>query len=110
AVVRLAALHLQPVPREADSLRREGKGWLRIKNGHRVLHVEGSAYEIGYQHGKLLAPNIKRLVERVVYGVGLMYSVEKRRWFIDEAKKLVERQRPYIAPEYFEEMRGIADG
>jgi len=110
AVLRVLALQLVEVPREPDTRRREGNGSLEIKNGHRILRLRGKPYEIGFQHGRLLAPNIHRLCERIVYGVGFYYSIEKGQWFLDEAAKLVERQRPFIAPEYFEEMRGLADG
>jgi len=110
AAIRILALPWQPVPKEADKVAREGKGWLEVKDGRRVLHLSGTAREIGYQHGKLLAPNIKRMAERILYGVGLAYSLEKGQWFLREAEKLVERQRPYIAPEYFEEMQGLAEG
>lgn len=110
AVLRILTLQLVEVPREVDAFRCEGKGSLEIKDGQRVLRLRGKPYDIGVQHGRLLAPNIKRLCERVIYGVGFSYSIEKGRWFLDEAAKLVERQRPFIAPEYFEEMRGLADG
>ena len=110
AVLRIASLQLREVPRDPDTARREGDGVLTIKDGWRVLRLRGKPYDIGLQHGRLLAPNIKRLCERVVYGVGFYYSLEKGRWFPAEAEKLVERQRPFIAPEYFEELRGLADG
>ena len=110
AVLRILTLQLIEVPREADALHREGNGSLEIKNGRRVLRLRGKPYEIGVQHGRLLAPNIKRLCERVIYGVGFSYSIEKGQWFPDAAAKLVDRQRPFIAPEYFEEIRGVADG
>jgi len=110
AAVRILTLQLVEVSREADSLRREENGSLEIKNGRRVLRLRGKPYEIGLQHGRLLAPNVRRLCERIVYGVGFYYSIEKGQWFLDETAKLVERQRPHIAPEYFEEMRGVADG
>jgi len=110
AVLRILTLQLVEVPREADALRREGNGSLEIKDGRRVLRLRGKPYDIGLQHGRLLAPNIKRLCERVIYGVGFSYSLEKGQWFLHEAAKLVERQRRFIAPEYFEEMRGLADG
>ncbi|MBI5684987.1 MAG: hypothetical protein HZC54_07890 [Verrucomicrobia bacterium] len=110
AVLRILSLQLVEVPREADTLRREGNGSLEIKDGRRVLRLRGKPYEIGVQHGRLLAPNIRRLCERVIYGVGFSYSIEKGEWFPDAAAKLVERQRPFIAPEYCEEMRGVADG
>lgn len=110
AALRIATLQLKPVESEPDAKRSEGNGSLEIQDGWRVLRLRGKPYDIGFQHGCLLAPNIKRLCDRIVFGVGFYYSIEKGRWFIADATKLVERQRPFIAPEYFEELRGLADG
>jgi len=110
AVIRIAALQFQPVKKCADGEQSCGKGLLRIRNGNRVLHLSGTPREIGYQHGKLLADSIRRMYSRVVYGVGLYYSVEKGKWFLDEARRLVDRQKQYIDPAYFEEMQGLAEG
>ncbi|MCK5640737.1 MAG: hypothetical protein KAJ19_08065 [Gammaproteobacteria bacterium] len=110
AGIRILCLNFQEIKPEPDDFQYEGKGWLVVKNGQRLLYLEGTAYDIGYQHGRLLSSSVKRLSERIVYGVGLYYSMEKAQWFLDEARKLVKRQRPFIAPEYFEEMRGLSDG
>ncbi len=108
--LRILQLQFRPVDREPDQFTRVGAGWLRIRDGHRLLHLEGTAYEIGYQHGRLLAPNIRRMMNRLIYGVGLYYSLEKGQWFPEQAIKLCEQQNRWINPEYLEEMRGLADG
>ena len=108
--LRILSLQFTPVIPEPDRFARSGQGWLRIKEGRRLLHIEGTAHEIGYQHGSLLAPNVRRLVNRIVYGAGLYYSLEKGQWFPEEALKLCERQDPWIDPDYIEEMRGLAEG
>ena len=110
AVTRLLQLPFRAIMPDGDGLWREGKGWLRVKNGRRLLHLEGTSYEIGYQHGRLLKSAARHMLERTLYGVGLSYSLNKGRWFLNEAGKLVERQRPHIDPEYFEELRGLSDG
>lgn len=110
AVLRIATLYLKPVRKDADGEQVCGKGLLRVRNGNRMLRLRGTPREIGYQHGKLLADSIRRMYGRVIYGVGLYYSMEKGKWFLDEARKLVERQRQYIDPVYFEEMEGLAEG
>jgi hypothetical protein len=110
AGISLVALQARPVLKDPDTLRREGAGWLQVKDGHRVLHLEGDSYDLGYQHGRLLAKEAAQLGERVMYGVGLYYSLEKGKWFPVEARKLVERQRPFLDQEYFEELRGLAKG
>lgn len=108
--LRILQLRFKPVAAEPDRFNREGNGWLKIKDGRRVLHLEGKAYEIGYQHGRLLAPNIRHLVNRIVYGAGLVYSLEKGLWFPDEALKLCERQDRCIDTVFMEEMKGLAEG
>ncbi len=109
-VVRILAWHIGPSRVEPDGLSRSGAGWLRVENGHRQMLLQGEPYEIGLQHGRLGAAGIRRMAHRVVYGVGLLYSLKQGEWFPTAARALVERQRPFILPEYFEEMRGVADG
>ena len=110
AAVELLALQLQPVPSPESAMQREGKGWVRVRDGQRIAHFEGSAYEIGFQHGSLLAESARRVVRRTVYGVGLLYSLQKGKWFPEEARKLGVRQRAHIEDAYINEMRGLADG
>ena len=94
----------------AEGLRKSGAGWMVVQGGRAQMHLQGSSYEIGHQHGSLVSDEVRRLSHRLVYGVGLLYSLKKGEWFPAAARKLVERQRPFIASAYFEEMRGIADG
>lgn len=108
--IRMLAFQFSPVPVEPDEIRRSGRGWLEIRNGHRQMLVEGTPYEMGFQHGSLAPENIRRAANRLVYGVGLLYSLEQGKWFPGAARELVERQRPFIAPAYFEEMKGLAEG
>ncbi|MCX6992346.1 MAG: C45 family autoproteolytic acyltransferase/hydrolase [Kiritimatiellaeota bacterium] len=110
AALRIAALQFQPILKSADGEQSNGKGRLRVRNGNRTLYLSGTPYEIGYQHGKLLEDSVHRVCRRLVYGVGLAYSLEKGKWFINEARALIERQRQYMDPAYFEEMRGLAEG
>ena len=110
AVLRIVALQFQPIKKSADGEEICGKGRLRIRNGNRTLYLSGTPYEIGYQHGKLLKASARRVCLRIIYGVGLAHSLEKGQWFIDEARALIERQRPYMDPAYIEEMRGLAEG
>lgn len=110
AALQIAALQFQPITKSADGEQICGKGRLRIRNGNRALYLSGTPYEIGYQHGKLLEDSARRVCRRLVYGVGLAYSLKEGKWFINEARALIERQRPYMDPAYIEEMRGLAEG
>lgn len=108
--VRILAWRIGPVRVEPDGFYQSGAGWLKVENGHRQMLVQGEPYEIGRQHGRLGAEGIRRMARRTVYGVGLLYSLKQGDWFPKAARELIERQRPFIRPEYFEEMRGVADG
>jgi hypothetical protein len=36
------------------------------QNGIKILHIKGSPYEMGYQHGRLLADKIDLMVNRTL--------------------------------------------
>lgn len=93
-----------------DEVRKVDIARLVIKKGQRVAILSGKPYRIGFQHGKLLAREARRLCDTVLYCVGTAYSIEKQRWFLDDIRKVFERTRPHIPAEYLEEMRGLADG
>ncbi len=91
-------------------LAEEGKGYLEEVEGNLVLHLEGSPYEMGYQHGVLLKNHVRRNVRNILYGVGVVSSIESGKWFLDEIQSAYERLKPHIPKEYIEEMDGLADG
>jgi len=84
----------------AGSFRKEVNGWIYV-------HVEGRPYQLGYQHGYLLAdeiankviPNVKFYVENVL---GSQWSI-----FRDVVTKIHWVKTP---EEYQEEIQGIVDG
>src|SRR3954454_9197026 len=51
---------LEPDPR---SVQRYGPAYRYPQAGWIVLHIEGEPYERGYQHGRLLAPEIAAVVK-----------------------------------------------
>lgn len=108
--IRIVGALVGPLEKKADEIRLSGAGWLTMRNGHRTMSLKGTPYEIGHQHGSLAPDEINRVCRRVVYGVGLLYSLKKGEWFPSAARALVERQRPFIIPAYFEEMQGLATG
>lgn len=77
-----------------------------------VLHVYGSSYEMGYQHGSLLREQVRASVERLLayadaeMGIPLAGKVFARRK-LDAAWREMER---FLPPRYLEEMEGVADG
>lgn len=92
---------------EAVAVRRCGPAWRYPQDGWIVLHIEGTPYERGWQHGQLLAREIVDLI-RVMAGVRSHKDPETA-WL--DYRRLVDALflRKY-APEDLEEMKGIADG
>jgi len=70
-----------------------------------VLYLWGSPYERGFAHGRLCAPQVKQLVERLALGacIALRCTPDK----LDEAW---QQMAPFVPARYQEEMRGLADG
>src|SRR6201993_2481287 len=75
-------------------------------NGWTFVHLEGTAAQIGYQHGYLLAAEIQDLYK--VYVLELTHDNGKDWNFFREASKNV--LWPHVEQEYREEMQGIVDG
>ena len=79
-------------------------GWLEEQNGIKILHLNGSYYDMGYQHGFLLKDEIianfnafcNWIVEK-----GFTYVQLVQRWNI---------MKPLLPLCYIEEMTGMADG
>lgn len=82
------------------------KASLENINGWKYLSLEGSPYEIGFQHGYLLADEFADAVRVYTYmtleNTGMEYS-----FF---AKQAVKMHKSRIPEEYLEEMQGMADG
>jgi outer membrane lipoprotein-sorting protein len=87
----------------------EGNGWLEDYDGTRVLHLQGTPEEMGRQHGVLMKPQIRDLVNKVVYGVGVGSSFEKGRWFFGEIEEAQRRLHPFLDPRHLREMDALAD-
>src|SRR5579884_768038 len=94
----------QPDPR---SVQRYGPAYRYPQEGWIVLHVEGEPYERGYQHGRLLAPEIAAYVR--CFAAQQCAKAPADGWKI--TRTLVDSLfvRRYDK-EYLEEMKGIAAG
>ena len=89
------------------SVQRSGKAYRYPKDGWIVVHIEGEPYERGYQHGKLLAPEIVDYVDMLATKRGK----ENPRASWDAMRLLTNAVfLRRFDPEYLEEMKGIADG
>jgi len=76
------------------------------QNGWIWVHLEGSPSDIGYQHGYLLAPEIRDTLRTVKLE---MTHEENHDWqfFRDQAQHMLW---PHVEAEYRAELQGIADG
>jgi predicted choloylglycine hydrolase len=85
---------------------RQRKAWVERKDGITVLHVSGTAYEMGHQQGTLLRKEIGEAAEQMwVKPVRAALGPQ-----FDEIKQAV-RQVAELCPSYIlEEIRGMADG
>ena len=81
------------------SRRPEQNGWI-------FVHLEGAPSDIGFQHGYLLAPEIRDTLHTV--SVEMVHE-EKKDWqfFRDKAQNMLW---PHIEAEYRAELQGIVDG
>src|SRR5712664_3046148 len=104
SVIFFAAVGASMAPKVDERL----KGAFRrpAVNGWTFVHLEGTAGQIGYQHGYLLAAEIQDLYK--VYVLELTHDNGKDWNFFREASKNV--LWPHVEQEYREEMQGIVDG
>jgi hypothetical protein len=102
---------------EADGRRVLGRGSLEQRDGLYVLRLKGSPYEMGYQHGALLAGEIRQgavpFYDRVVENTSPFNTMSPAgRWFVARYLDWT-LYRPLLthAPRSFvEELKGLADG
>lgn len=98
----------------SQTVARCGKGWLETISGYPVLHLKGTPYEMGYQHGALLRDHVRQNMKTIlVDNAENLKLVEvgpikvTPRTAID---MIIAFQKPHVAPRYFEEMDGLAAG
>jgi hypothetical protein len=98
--VTLVSREPQTDPRLKNSFRRpEKSGWT-------FVHLEGSPADVGFQHGYLLAPELRESFK--VTQLELTHDNNKPWGFFRHAAQ--EMLWPHIEQEYREELTGIADG
>ncbi|MCA8993456.1 MAG: peptidase C45 [Planctomycetaceae bacterium] len=100
-------------PVAGEVIARSGKGWLEEQQGQLVLHLKGSHYEMGRQHGELLRDHVQQNLNNLVNVKGETTLVDvgplklKPRAAIE---LIVTIQRDFVPDWYFEELRGLAEG
>jgi hypothetical protein len=79
-------------------------GWLEERDGVKFLHVSGTNYEMGYQHGYLLKDEIEENY-RAVFSND--HNSEIYNFVLDAWNRIIKHHTPQ---EYIDEMQGLADG
>lgn len=99
-------LMISAVSAEASVIDTYGKGYLEEVNGVLVLHLRGSPYEMGYQHGVLLKEQVQENGQKYLYDT----IIGKWGFSYDYLFSCSNTMKPYIPQEYKDEMQGLADG
>jgi hypothetical protein len=83
------------------------------QNGIKILYVKGSPYEMGYQHGRMLADKIDLMVNRTLLATAA-YVAAQTNSNLGRAEEMLligqKKAEPFLPEELREEMVGIADG
>jgi hypothetical protein len=79
-------------------------GWLEERNGVKILHVGGTNYEMGYQHGYLLKEEIQENIR------GFLNLYEQHDVPYEFVIKVWSIQQHYLPEAYKQEIQGMADG
>jgi hypothetical protein len=107
----LGGLLLTCASARADVVAREGEGWLeRRDDGALVLHLKGSPYDMGFQHGTLLKDVIASNIQRIVDNQGDMGKSDEYLAYKMMRPMMHDMLRRHIPERFKEEMRGLADG
>lgn len=99
---------LGPAKGERTLLATEGAGRLEDHDGTKVLFLKGSPEEMGRQHGILMRRQVRNLVDKILYGVGIGSSFEKGRWFLGEIEEAQRRLLPFMDARYLRETDALA--
>jgi len=76
-------------------------GWLETRDGVKILHVSGSNYEMGYQHGSILKEEVQQDIRAF-----LSYTHDSKEHLLSVWNEM----KDYVPQEYIDEMHGLADG
>lgn len=100
------AAQTSAVAAEWQVIRQEGQGKLIALQGGKVLLLKGSPYEMGLQHGRLLAREVAEDAQAYLHDWAIGKSGEST----SSLKEIFESLQPFIPKRYMEEMRGLAEG
>ena len=79
-------------------------GWIEERNGITILHLSGTNYEMGYQHGCFLMDEIRESMRTQ------LVAFEQSGYSYDKLLEIWNIMSDYVPDEYKDEMQGMADG
>jgi hypothetical protein len=97
----------------AETIARCGKGWLEEIDGYPVLHLKGTPWEMGFQHGALMKEQIRKNLHNLLVAKAGSATVEVGPLKVTPRvgiEMIIKIQEPYVDPRYFEELDGLAAG
>jgi isopenicillin-N N-acyltransferase-like protein len=98
----------------AQTLARCGQGWLEQVDGALVLHLKGTPYEMGYQHGALLRDHVRQNMHHLLEVKAREFTLVQLGPLKVTPRAAIETilriEEPYIDARYQEELRGLAAG
>lgn len=97
-LLTISILPVKGIKNNSDFLK---NGWLEVQDDVKILHVSGSNYEMGFQHGLLLKEEVKENLRAF-----LNYSNVS----FDDLLNIWNIMKNYIPQDYIDEIQGIADG
>jgi isopenicillin-N N-acyltransferase like protein len=107
----LMLLLLLAAPLHAEVVAREGEGWLeRQENGGLVLHLKGTPYEMGLQHGRLLREQARTNLQRIIDNQEELGRSDEYQAYLMMRDLMHDMLRKHIPARFTEELRGLAEG
>jgi hypothetical protein len=98
----------------AQTVARCGDGWLELIDGYPVLHLKGTPYEMGYQHGALLKEHVRQNLHHMLVVKAKEAPTVKIGPVTMNVRNainmILKTQEPYVDQRYFDEIDGVAAG
>lgn len=97
---------------QSEVVARCGEGYLERIDGRLILHLKGTPYQMGYQHGTLLKEHVHGLMSKVFKALEKTAKIEFLGVKVTPKSVIygiVGIERPHIPQWYTDEINGLAD-